>query len=390
MGSSGCWLGCSGGEGVCGCFLLSQGCIYSAYGLISRPPYALVKKYISGIHFEDFHIKVITPANTTVAAGSGLGSSTQVGDYTVDLVSATATGSDTWPRNSIVYATDILAMCDSSDTNEPVAGTIGDIQSGSLVDLIASNPSSVKLAPGIVTSQKVMSKSISYAFSSPGIDSRQSCIQLPAATSAGIWNYEDDCLVLGYTSSSMSVFMVSTASPVIFTRQISVVCPKILKIYDLGGCYGCTGGYQLQVLAYSSCTAGSAQLRVVGKGLGSAPASAMLGLLAANMSLTVWTPRSANTIKVCLSGSSEDCMSVTFVAAYNPSVFPTNGTVVPGIDGGNSFSLIGWFTSGSWWHKLLYALFIAAIIAIGIVLLVALTRLTLALCKIRAMKAKRV
>jgi len=263
--------GCAG----CGCGSCDSACLYSRYAFVPNGPVWRVSTPT---------FTRLEPKLTITLNSNGLESSltsTVMGitqpfatNYTVHI-SGSLQGDNTVFGGEAIVSSEIGAYFSSaSPVNSPIAGGIGDIQSNSPDKLITASRNAF-IYPANAVSSAVGSYSVAYTFPSQGIETLSARDPLPQQKGTTLWSYTPTELVGLASNPGALLFQLNTINPVRFVRKVNIVCPRVDAV-EVTGCYSCSQGARLKVMAISTCSEGSVPISITGAGLSLTTPSIML------------------------------------------------------------------------------------------------------------------
>jgi len=241
----------------------SDSCVYSGYALVpnstSSPTAASV--YAIG---QTTSIPTITVTITDTAGGvtsfstSISTSAVTSGNYSVQLIGSLASIAPNFGSQNIIYVYDNQQayIGATSALNQPVAGTIGDIQ-GDTVAIIRAGGTSAFIYDSTIVSKVANVEYDAYAFVPSGLNKVLAYPQFPTTIAGESFSFNFGSLTLTNTAESSSAILVtlSTVTPVTISRTVSLVCPTY-TILNVTGCYSCGAGFSAMIEIQSICAAG--------------------------------------------------------------------------------------------------------------------------------------
>jgi hypothetical protein len=142
----------------------------------------------------------------------------------------------------------------ASNQQQPIAGSIGDIQSDSQNDLYSGK----FIYDSSIAEYTNQQTSAVYSFYTQGIDSISSATQLPASIDGTIWSLNSAGQLTGLLNSAGALLIaLQTSSSYQLTNKINVICPQLISCSNASGCYNCQTGSTVTVTIFSSCLSGT-------------------------------------------------------------------------------------------------------------------------------------
>jgi len=172
-------------------------------------------------------------------------------DLSFTIVSGYSTQTHPLDHN-YVYVTDEVAWNVEASSSTEV-GSIGDLQAVHESDLTNPHSNSFFIAP--VWTRREDLYFDSFSFQSPGASLVHTYPKFPFKVGDDYWRYSEGAVYGNITNPGSITFALMTTTNLTFSRRTVKVCPDFIT-YDSKGCFNCLGGAQLQITAWSTCSAG--------------------------------------------------------------------------------------------------------------------------------------
>jgi hypothetical protein len=382
MSSSGCW--------TYGCFICTSACIFWGWGAVPVGDVFSVMSPIKSTLIPNISM-TIGGQTVWVAANNDL---QYVNDIGIAVTGSLNGPTTIFGSNNLVVGNDAY-LCQTSPVNNPMPGTIGEIQSNSAVNLQLSNPSGFLVSPTLVSMTQVNNKAV-FNTIPQGIANSNTplpfCTELPSMYAGDLWYYNGDFLQSQLTSPGPVNFQVQTTSDFTFTTIIGLACPT-MSVKETSGCYGCSLGSVINVTAKSTCLAAVCSLAA--RNLNDDNPYSSVNLYTTSVSLgqededfiiNFQTSNSNNDFRICVVCTGGTiCQRVTFTASQdivlkNNSWISTSSTIedVEGMD--VTYGLKWWndlfsLKTPMWQSAVAYIVIILIVIAAILVLPVVISNL---------------
>ena len=238
-----------------GCFLCTPSCEYSGFAIIPSNPVFQVAS-IGTITFQPSVWVSITGPGVSINRAVPLSAGAiSVGNFTIQLNGA-------FQGPQLGFGT-LSPICSTNQTrcwfttvapvNAVTSGIPGDIQ-GSTINSLSNPAQTFRL--GSIYSMTPGDLGDSYIFANSGVSSTFSTWRaLPAIVDGNLYTGNASGLVTNLTAPPPLLFSMTTPGGLTYTRTQNVVCP-VFSITNASGCYSCTSGSQVFIIARSSCLSG--------------------------------------------------------------------------------------------------------------------------------------
>lgn len=372
--------------------MFSNNCFYSAFGIQPRGTVYSVSKLIRERISSVLRLN-ITSASGMIDASISFDENPNViyGDYTMSF---SISGNPVKLDMSSLYLLQSVSndtafkafLSEASDVNQPVAGTVGDIQANVASSLNGERiPSMEEIAydPSIMMSRTFDDRTVqvSWVFQKPGIKriATTGGAEIPGTYDGTPIKFVSDN-VLWYPLSSAPSAVLSMSGPQVFvTRSTSSVCPSF-QILEATGCRSCSRGCDMIISAKSTCLSGTAVVSTKSDEVRITTPVVYLSEDYVNVTVKFTTNQSEPTIDLCLSSTTSECHEITFktVEVTSGSVVNTTSQIET-LVGKDTASDDSWFMFkwigdmfkgvGKWWQTLLALMFWIAVAIILVLVL---------------------
>jgi len=247
--------GCAG----CGCFLCSDGCMFSRAAYKPVSPYGVSKEPIN--MRQDPRILVTWVSGNgevrqEVVRGVGTRS---VGPFSATIlgnfVGSLALFGDNKINVDLTYNKAYYGPASSPAHPEP--GKFGHIQANTLALLQTTGTSNFVISPNAWV-KSVGADSVTFTFADSGWDKVWIQKVFPITISGQVWSYGGTTLANENTAPGTLTYFLKATSPLTFVRQVDSVCVDLRSNYTTGGCSSCLSGSFVSVSAKSFCSPGFA------------------------------------------------------------------------------------------------------------------------------------
>jgi len=375
--------GCAG----CGCFYCVDGCIFSGYAIVPQNPCYMVNKVVGWQGSPVFNVSINGLDDSATYTGELNSIPEQITKY-FELSYRGALTGDTYvdylpaPYVILNLANQNAFSAPCSAQNQPLANTIGDIQSNSYP--LPTGIQGFKYDQNIIYSTSASQDRFLYFATSPGANL---VTQTPGdafpityngynwkSDSTGRWSYVSD--------PGEAVLYGTGVGEFSYTKHVTTACPRG-EIINVTGCYNCIVGCSAVLSLSSPCGEG---LVILNSSTVSLKTNG-LSILSASQIYVVYftTTRAATNFSVCLCNAACSCFSKSFTADYvqvigNNSDGQVNDTV--GKDSGSN-KFLEFFDDvfkgvGAWWQTLVVVVVIVAILALAVLIAVPVIKRVLA------------
>jgi len=396
--------GCAG----CGCFLCSDSCIYSSYGLVfdnTTVQYSMITTLGTPVSTIYIRLRILNNfQNGGVDANVVLDQTVAVqgaqafvyANYSFAYVGAYTYNSANFGDLKVSYEppTGRVYLVNAADVNIPKAGGLGDIQAPNIQVAMTGSRTAAIFDPAMVERDQGSSDD-NYVFQTPGYFDYSKYIFLPTTVGGSTWDGDATpsgdptfpyvvTLESNITNAPAIQWQLSTVSPVVFVQDVSLVCPRA-SFVNATGCFNCLQGVSMYINAYSSCLPGSALLKVNGTGIALSTLSVVLPQNAADILVELTVSRVSTDFCLTLianGGNASFCATITAVPFNGITNHTTNGGKgYPSFSGAGVgsgivmiFEAIANFLKriftgeATWWEWIIFAI-LATVVIVGFFLL---------------------
>jgi len=358
-----------------GCTTFGQGCIYSAYGLAyNSTEFQVGQVYdlgqvtnnpVLGYYFNlgpNFTASGVINYNDAIQGA--------LPNFTLSTITGISTDNDAFASNRLVYdlAAQSVFLAPCSDTDAPVAGSIGDIQTASQVISTTTYRGFSDYDPSSIIETDAGTRTL-YTFLDSGYQKVYNFPFFPMALDGNLWSADffvepicDSCpgsfisgLVLesNLTNPGPLLFGFSTSRNLTMTRLVDLVCPDIEYVNGTG-CFSCFQGFSVLIHLKSTCSPGLVTLTTNTTNVTLATTSEVVSTDWQDFIIYGYTGVQYPEICITAYGSSQIFDGICF----GLKLIPFNGVENNTFSGGNTYPD---FSKGSNWDK-----FLKFFVAIGV------------------------
>jgi hypothetical protein len=369
--------------------LSQKNCVFSGYGISPVGP--IFTAYSPGTIKQTPLIEITVKQDnieTIKFLKFGL-SSAKLGDLTFTVVGQLSQPQVTLDSRKIFVERGQLKafLANGADQDIVTGFTLGAIQAETANDLLSPTDGSYSASPDIVLSQIEDADSVAWNFVQYAIPISTF---FPTIIGGNLINYNNGRLESNLTQSGPIIIDINAPNSYTISRTLSIVCPTFEITTHPSGCFDCSQGSVLEIIASSTCASGLVSISTDSPYITMNTKTVRLTETSQKFLIDFETSVSDNVFKLTLSSDgiskSEDTgfVAISDVTLVNETFIISNQSQLDASKSGG-FSL-GDFSSGaskwfdnifkgeaSWWHYLLFGL---AVIA-GLIAIVAFLPITL-------------
>jgi hypothetical protein len=368
--------GCAG----CNCISCDAACVYSRFWIVPEGLFCEVYQPISIGYRPQVTVNITIMGVSNVYTVDIVSLTTSVGsDFSITIEGSLAGSESLIGSNAVLQCSNgYNAFAPASAANAPIVGSIGDIQGNSYSSFNADPKASFIFASGIA-SPLYTSTATNYVFAAPGLKSINAGTspypKFPTLLGSVLWSVNGPTLIGVDASPGALVMTVSTTSELSVTRDINQVCP-VATSGNITGCYSCSQGATIVLLAHSRCLAGAAVVTSTGDCDITSPSvvlSTSDQYLNVKVTSTVADPVCTVTLTAPGYSSSVEITGTLVrqdLIVVQNGTYSANATVGDGLALPDLSGINGWFSGLAAWAQglVITAIVVASVIAAAVVI----------------------